>query len=238
MRPRLRFRSEDGTSLVELIIAVAIGSIVIGGIFMFIGRINQGQAVSRARDLSKKTNQQILDILKRDFTYQLTLDPSKKPFHFKVGRKEVFQKGIPSASFDVSYESVCTKIQGSNEKANLLRTIYGRDNTQTFAKSSAHCLLTLKCPAQTIPQIKIISNSKTVTYSATDFPLLDKDYQSLTTSQPIGSALCYKVKDNQYQMVIESLFVNDPKALTLSLVADEILLRPTGISNIDLVPPK
>ncbi|RYZ89695.1 MAG: hypothetical protein EOP04_06125 [Proteobacteria bacterium] len=236
---RLRFQNEDGTSLVELILALAIGSIVIGGFFMFVGRINQGQTVNRARDVSKKTNQQILDIIKRDFTYQIAIDSSKKPFHFKMSRKEVFQKGIPSANYDISYESVCTKIQGNNqEKVNLLRTIYGRDNTQTYTKSSAHCLLDLKCPHLTVPQIKIVSHSKTVTYSTTEFPLLDKDYQSLSTAQPIGSSLCYKVKGNQYQLVIESLFVNDPKSLTLSLVSDEILLRPTGIGNIDLVPPK
>ncbi|RYZ91237.1 MAG: hypothetical protein EOP04_01195 [Proteobacteria bacterium] len=234
---KLSNSAQDGSSIIEFIIAISLSAVVLIGAVRFTKNFGDVQARNNARDMSRKTNNLLIDILKNDFVYETALDVSKKPFRLTLSRREVFKKDSMDQVYTVTYETKCSPINGSHkEKTDLLKKAFSQNSEETYAKTHSRCLAELSCPSMTIPTVMIRSTSILRLKESIEFPVSNSSESVLTSRQSIGTALCYKVINNQIQVSVESLYLSDNKSGAMSVVSDEVLLLPNGMSNISLLP--
>ncbi len=228
--------TQRGLTLVELVIAIALSSIVIAAAYTFLRSTLLAKDRDQSRNAAIQTNVSMLEILKRDHKFQLSSQVYAPGHSLWISRKQKYIKGTPSGNYQVTYSSQCVPISSSKPaiKATLARAYDGR-NDGVLAKTAHKCLASLKCSANDMPQVIL-----GITGSGPGIPAYpQKRFPNITidiNSQSVGSALCFESLGPKIRVIAESAFFEDKEEAKMTVETEEILLAEPVSTNVDLMP--
>lgn len=225
----------QGFSLVEMMIGLLIGGMVILSISSYLQNMRSRQATSLGREAAMTSSKMLLDLIKRDMSYQTTHAISDGGHTLKITRKKIFTLGSTDGTYDISFRSVCRRLPADPpEAAKLLQKVYSGQNKKVFDNSALACMQDLACKKGAFPQVEIVLSEVgqgVPRYAKTIFPVVSSQIQR----ESLGTSLCFQTVGDKIRVRTESAFLVDHKEGTVRVVGGEIIL-PKAPQTLDILP--
>lgn len=235
--------SEGGHSVIELVVAVGLMSIIAMGVVNFFSQVESGNAKSSARAEASSTNKALINLLKRDFKFSTSHQITANGKALTITRRQVYNAVNTNATYSVTFRSECANAPGGPTSiGKLVKDHYGSEAVTVFAAVSSKCLHQLSCPKGKFPRVVIDVNaagSRIPVYAPRLYPdLSDTSKPFAFKKSAIGTALCVQESGSKIRAILETVYPVGTEAgqNTVAVVNDEILLSKSALSGLEVLP--
>lgn len=230
-------RSQDGFTLIEIIVTVAIMSIVGWMLSNYMSRAQKLEAQQAAQDAAHQSKKYISDLLRRDLAFvtdpALVVVTSLHDMSITRPKIQGNNRPDPTQTYRVRYSAQCVAIPSSLQ-SQMASINFSSLSTQLQARSSCVPMATLKCGPGTYPQIRIDPDpgANLPVYQRRRIP----DLQSKTPiyQSPVGALPCFQRNGKQITLALDLFYLRNAGTVSLELVGEKFFMLIGNVSDMNI----